>query len=442
MRWNKALQAKTIHPGFLRTAIALLMFLFGYTGLFSQRPYNDTTFTLFFDSGKFRLDSQSMNIIRKSFVDNIINDRKYFYQIRISGYADKTGSDSANYKLSMKRALSVANYIKSLGGDSAIVKTGSYDYMSGCEGVKVATMQYTVPVFCDFFGEKFSKNPDSLKAVNERKVLLSYADYRNACLGVFRVCSLPPRDMIFRKDSIITLSIARGYLDEYTYRENAHGCKYDSLTTRLDIRIVDSISDKNQLCSDLLAAYHSRKKESEIRIGSLSFIKLLNDTLMPEPECKFPPKTPPTQISIARRLIPVNDFSLYTRDRQALNYIIKDNFIVIDVSLAHLPDIEIYTKNKLFKRAKLIIRGSVDYAVSTTEPADQCAVPFDMQDSKKGLFVKKASYDILKFTKAETVLQLYNERLQQTKTINLKDIKYNKKKKAYILKRKALKALK
>ncbi len=183
----------------------------------------DTSVVLLFKSGKYELDSLSKKQIQTCYSKLIKEDKTFFYIINISGFSDDKGKDSSNYLLSQKRALEVGKYLKNLSKDTVIKKTGTYDYMTHCSGVKYQEIDYNVPIQYEYFGEselKYKKI-DSLNISKERKVVLRFIDKREACLGTFYVCNLPSEDKTFNRDSTIQIFMPKGYLVD-TNRINIH----------------------------------------------------------------------------------------------------------------------------------------------------------------------------------------------------------------------------
>jgi outer membrane protein OmpA-like peptidoglycan-associated protein len=82
-----------------------------------------------FDSGlMFALDSYELTSTTKTNLANLANTLNKYEDtnILIEGHTDKTGADDYNMELSRKRALSVANYLESLGVKGGRVTTTGY----------------------------------------------------------------------------------------------------------------------------------------------------------------------------------------------------------------------------------------------------------------------------------------------------------------------------
>ena len=290
-----------------------------------------------------------------------------------------------------------------------------------------------------YFGESFieSSGIKSLEQATERKVLVNYRDYTNACLGTFRECELPDKERVFKKDTTIEIVIPKGFIDHYTCQ---YECVYDKIQNTLLVEIIDSLVDKKDICKSVIEAYSSKSKQTDILIGSINFKISLNDTILPERVCNLPVNSPLVKIKIARQLIQADNFTLLLNKKEVFNYKIEDGYIIGYFNLNEQPVINVYTKNNIFKKSKLLLKGNIDYSISTLEPVNKCQIDFE-KDIHKFVFIKKASYSTLKFSKEETIINLYNSVTTKSISVDLKDIKFNKKKGVYILSKKDLRAL-
>ncbi|WP_044637161.1 OmpA family protein [Siansivirga zeaxanthinifaciens] len=87
------------------------------------KPVVPTNKTIYFD-----LDSAEVSNNAKVVLDDIVSSLKETskYNITVEGYADNTGSDSYNKKLSLKRASNVAEYLVSKGLSSSAIEQAGF----------------------------------------------------------------------------------------------------------------------------------------------------------------------------------------------------------------------------------------------------------------------------------------------------------------------------
>lgn len=384
-----------------------------------------------------------MKQLEQVFNKLIKNDSVHFYNILISGFTDSKGKDTSNYVLSKKRAHATGNALLSFAKDSIILKKGVIDYMTQCIGVQYEQKTYKVPINFEYFGERGLKSKliDGLEVDKERKVLVRFQDNRGFCLGVFSMCYLPSQDEVFTRDSTITLSLPRGYLDAYTTGRALPPCRYDSLD-RLTVRIADSLPSKDALCSQLIRSYGEGEKQNELKIGSLGFTFYLNDTLLPQRKCNsvFYEENK-VRIRLDPRLIAAKDFVLYNDNKELIEYTRTDSFIEIFANLNESKTIEVYLKNNAFTRSTLLIKGKKEYRVSEREPVNKCKVPLEATDFRQRLFSSRRRYDLIKFAKSPNKLYLYDPQTNKELVADFKQLKYRKKRKTYVLRRSTIKKL-
>jgi hypothetical protein len=99
------------------------------------------------------------------------------------------------------------------------------------------------------------------------------------------------------------------------------------------------------------------------------------------------------------------------------------------------------------KVVKLMVKGHTPFAITSRPPGIPCDIPFDVIGTRNNLFSKKTIYSGIKFAKRASLQpysqawSLLNTQTNQTIKVDLKDLKYDKKKSTYILNRKVIKRL-
>lgn len=412
-----------------------------FLGNAQYRNPKDTTVVLLFKSGAFTPDTVAMKQLEQVYNKLIKNDSVFFYQILISGFTDDKGKDTSNYVLSKKRAHATGDALLSFAKESIILKKGVIDYMSQCDGVQYEQLIYKVPINFEYFGERGLKSKliDGLAVDKERKVLVRFVDNRGFCLGVFSMCYLPSQDEVLTRDSTITLSLPRGYLDAYTVRSGYKRCRYEP-SDKLTVRIADSLPSKDALCSQLISSYGAGEKQNELKIGSLGFTFYLNDTLLPPRKCKtnFYEENK-VRIRLDPRLIVAKDFVLYNDNKELIEYTRTDSFIELFANLNESKTIEVYLKNNAFTRSTLLIKGKKEFRISEREPVNKCKVPLEATGFKQRLFSSRRTYNLIKFAKSSNKLYLYDPQKDKELVVDFKQLKYRKKRRMYILGRRTIK---
>ncbi|HWA34441.1 MAG TPA: OmpA family protein [Cyclobacteriaceae bacterium] len=105
-----------------------------------------------FDSGlMFALDSYELTPATKTNLANLAKTLNKYddTDILIEGHTDKTGADDYNMELSRKRALSVANYLESLGVKGARVTTMGYGETQPVSTVDAENRRVEVAIYAN-----------------------------------------------------------------------------------------------------------------------------------------------------------------------------------------------------------------------------------------------------------------------------------------------------
>lgn len=230
-----------------------------------------------FEEGTSRYALDAIDILDSAYNIGFSNKNPRFYKITITGFDDGKELTENNNTLAKDRTEAVYHYFTSRSKAEFMIRIAPSTYMHSCLGEQQEMLRYRVPVdfkWVSLYGKPEKETKYTQKISLFGKVLVTFEEDMEACVGKFNNCYIPRRDTIIRTPYSTTI-LSKGCFQQII------GTKDDCITD-LDFTVEEHLDYKPIIENYFLIPH---KKQILVQAG---YIILRSNRTLKYGECKQP----------------------------------------------------------------------------------------------------------------------------------------------------------
>lgn len=150
-----------------------------------------------FPENSSNLDLKDIDLLDSVYRITFADNNYFLYKVSITGYDDGKVLDETNNTLAQDRVDVIYNYFKNRCKSDFLIRIAPNKIYNSCTGEAEEKVRYQVPT--DVNWHQINNLPEKDKKFRNiplaGKVLMTFINDREACIGLDNSCYVPPRDM-------------------------------------------------------------------------------------------------------------------------------------------------------------------------------------------------------------------------------------------------------